>query len=813
MRAAGASLTAKLALGGTNWTDSDPAVLEAAPPFVALVAMLWDQPRLRPDFIAAWHAARVRMVGCTKKQRWRCVNGPVSAALAHLQDIEADWKSPFLIHILGHDICTTTTPPKQIQKLLQEHARLHLDGRLIGKIAAMTGDDVDDVLNTYSNGIDWEMVRATLRNADKDLEQLEVRALELVVTLAFWGEERRWHAGMLGEGSCRACFAATGCNKHRLHTCDGVVQYCSWQVALGRIRRQPDIIHDNKLAPLIWHGLPPRTTRWQPVVGRARQEAAGTWTTGTYFGDGSATEQHDRDRRRATAALWQPPSSTAQEDIPGKYMRRAVTGWFPTSARGELLAAIDFLDTAPSTSTFIGDCSYVLDTLKSNIPLKARSSASIDADLWRIAKRALDAKGGRFTFIKTKAHRSRQAAEDAGPESLKEWEGNKAADELARGLCRSLQQQLDPRDDCRDRQYRDLLQRAAVGAGWSLRHWPEVGAAKRPRGARRASDERDASGTVGPHPVRPRQGGGLVCTKCKLWAATPSSIKSLRGKPCLGPVMGQCHGTHQMRWTHGVVWCCACGRYTSRIPTSLRQACPRRPLSEAGKNVLNRLRRGLPPTTAGYLKRVRNEDNDREEKEAAANSTHSVNNDAGHGATRTDSSQNYWLGIRTEPENSQATSRPQANMPEAGTSPGGHHVVEPANMIPTSADVQGGSSSSGTALTSSAILAHLSHAAPTSRITDLDLGNGLRPRPRRRLVGKQAPPGVPGTTPPAAVSARTCMQPCRTTAWSRRIGFNRLPFPSSCMVCSSDTRTTCSSCSSPLCVVCARARRPCPATE
>ncbi len=552
------------------------------------------------------------------------------------------------------------------------------------------------------------------------------------------------------------------------------------------------------------------------MEGKHRQETIGTWGVGAYFGDGSATSQQDRDRRRATAALWQPTADNQRGDTEGHYTRRAVTGWFPTSARGELLAAIDFLDRAPISSTFIGDCKYILDILNSNVPYKYRSSYSVDADLWRIAKRAMDAKCGRFTFIKTKAHRSRQAAEDEGPESLKEWEGNKMADELARGLCQTIQRQVDTSGENYREQYGNLLQRMAVGAGWSLRHWPEVAAIKKPRGTRGVSEAQASNGTVGPHPVRPRHEGGLECTRCRLRAATLASIKSLRIKPCLGPTMDQCHKSHQMRWSSGVAWCCVCGKYTSRIPNTLREACPRRPQSEAARNILARLRRGLPPTTAAYLKRVREEADAQAELEAIACIPRAADHGVDHSHSR-----------EANPEVRHiAADADIAHVPSAADSHVAIHSINDSYInhadasAPAAAaeaqiggDINGGSSSSARAPAPSATSTGAPRTEPTSRLTSLDLKEGLRPRPRRRIVGKQRPPGETTSSSAPTSSALVCRQPNRIAAWSRRIGFAKLPYPSSCSACPCSTRTTCSSCHLPLCLLCAKARRPCQSTE
>ncbi len=54
----GASLTAKLALGGDAFSEMDPGVLYPNPPLKQLLRMIWDVPRRRASFARAWYRAR-----------------------------------------------------------------------------------------------------------------------------------------------------------------------------------------------------------------------------------------------------------------------------------------------------------------------------------------------------------------------------------------------------------------------------------------------------------------------------------------------------------------------------------------------------------------------------------------------------------------------------------------------------------------------------------------------------------------------------------------------------------------------------------
>ncbi len=296
----------------------------------------------------------------------------------------------------------------------------------------------------------------------------------------------------------------------------------------------------------------------------------------------------------------------------------AVIGWFPTVPRGEIEAALNFILRARPGATHFGDCKYVIDALRQGVPPKLRSSASVDADLWRTVRRALGDRGNSFHYEKVKAHRSRAAAETEGEVSLTRWKGNDAADNIARGLARTMSTDADEGYRQRER-YLDVLTRIAMAAAWALRHWPEDAPKKikRKRHCKLAPRLGGAAGQCGPHVLRARGGGGFECTLCRLRAATASSIRSLRTKPCRGDLAAQAHPSHQLRWSAGVTWCGRCGGYTSRMARSLRQACAGVPSSQARRNVLNRLRRGLAPTTASYLEQVKHEASERLWREAA----------------------------------------------------------------------------------------------------------------------------------------------------------------------------------------------------
>ncbi len=108
--ASGASLTARLAVGGDRYGEADPAVLEANPPLGQVLALIWDQPRLRQDIIEAWRTADETSAMIGIGRIWRSIRGPVSAAHAHLRRIGAEWTAPFTIRLLDNVVNLLATP-------------------------------------------------------------------------------------------------------------------------------------------------------------------------------------------------------------------------------------------------------------------------------------------------------------------------------------------------------------------------------------------------------------------------------------------------------------------------------------------------------------------------------------------------------------------------------------------------------------------------------------------------------------------------------------------------------------------------------
>ncbi len=126
IKVAGASTTAKLALGGNAYSEFDPAVLQVNPPLAALLGKIWDQPRSRSSFIRSWRQAEEEVAQTPAASRWSAIRGPVGAAWAHLLRVQGAWPRPFTIHIMDSEINIRQVPPIQVMLIMKAHARRYL---------------------------------------------------------------------------------------------------------------------------------------------------------------------------------------------------------------------------------------------------------------------------------------------------------------------------------------------------------------------------------------------------------------------------------------------------------------------------------------------------------------------------------------------------------------------------------------------------------------------------------------------------------------------------------------------------------------
>lgn len=234
---------------------------------------------------------------------------------------------------------------------------------------------------------------------------------------------------------------------------------------------------------------------------------------------------------------------------------------------------------------------------------------------------------------------------------------------------------------------------------------------------------------------------------------------------------------------------------------------------------MNRLRRGLPPTTASYLLKVR-EDAD-EDAMDILRETDVQGVPPADASNPSQDRQTHEADHHPHPHEGQAIA--------IFESIAGHHhssswpsVSNQGGTDVASRDDDGSLETMPSASSSwqrprprHVDHHHLHHAAADSPSGLLGLGvaDGLRPRPRRRITGKQSVPGEGDGNSRRAALSLSCARPDPSTAWSRRIGVTKLPVPTKCNVCDRMTRTTCSGCLAPLCLFCAKSRQRCPASD
>ena len=590
IQAVGSSLTARLAIGGERWRESDPRVLFHNLPLRFLMGWLWDNLDARQPFVSSWYSFRDKSIGWCSRKGWRNVRGPLSAAWAHLLSWGMEWTSPFVIKSRGIEVPFLVWAPARSYQILAEHVRIHLDLQLLIKHAAESQWDVMAVLNRYKHGIDWGLLRYFLASAKSPLTPCQRRGLALAATNGIWEEERKWLAGFLPSGTCLLCFSGQGTKEHRLCSCPGVVHQIDWAWVEGSVPRHPATLDLPDLVPLRLFGWPPAPVErvCAPTVWIQGELTAGR--PGTYYGDGSCKWPQ---AKLCEAAAWPLVHGEVGRELPG--ISAALEGPFVSSFRGELAAALQFFRVAGVGSEYVGDCKAVIDAIRLEVPAHLTASTSRDADLWRKLHGLVRARRGDFLRVKwVKAHQARQAAACCGPEALAEWEGNRAADSLAKSAAgRHASASRVATLAAATRLASAALVRLAFAASIGLDRSADL---PRRRGRRsRASLEEESPG--GHEPIA-LAGGGWKCRVCRVTARTKASLRTFRAVPCRGAFAGRIHASHKVRYTKGVLWCGRCGAYAVEKVVCLSRQCPGNPQSSAAGQRRVRLRAGRVPAAS-----------------------------------------------------------------------------------------------------------------------------------------------------------------------------------------------------------------------
>ncbi len=601
----GASLTARLALGGDAYSEHDPFVLHHNQPLRILLQQVWDIPRKREDFVRAWYRARDTILNDDGVINWGQVNGPVSAAYAHLARIGAKWPKAFTVTALGSNIDLLKVPPRTVMRILTTQARRHVDHLLLRRLAAMHSWDVEGILTTYRYGIHWELLRQALRGKRGELSGKERRLLQVVASGAFWPEERRWRCGLLESPVCVACGMAVGTPGHRLHDCGAFDSERALRRAAGESFRLPAEASHPGLAPLLLMGLPPYPLDWQEEEMVVVEGEMPLIMDGTLYGDGTGHNQNIISCRTAAWSLVRLDDTSPMTTTPAAILRGTVGGWEQTVPRAELTALIAFLRHSVTGVRYVGDCRYVLEGAECGVRPFLMSSAAADPDLWRVIDLLVRDRGAPPTLSKVKAHRSRTRALQDGTEALVDWQGNDQADIAAKSFDKrriALDTRSDVWEASEDISLRTLVG-VAKGAAMAVTRWPQNPQDSRRPGKKTGGGPRTETiaDTDDGHIIRRDEAGRFECVICRRVAYTAAGARRMGTTTCGGAISDAVHQTHQICRSQGLIWCKSCGAYSSRWPRQLVSACPQRPRSQAQRNVLRRLTQGLAPTTAQYL--------------------------------------------------------------------------------------------------------------------------------------------------------------------------------------------------------------------
>ncbi len=387
-----------------------------------------------------------------------------------------------------------------------------------------------------------------------------------------------------------------------------------------------------------------------------------------------------------------------------------------------------------------------------------------------------------------------------GEEAEADWKGNDEADALAKTLCKTVFGEAGGHllDDHQAADHVEALKRFAIAAGWAVRNGPTgTRRGKSKRGARNADEGNPER--IGAHQMRRSPGGDWECALCKLQGNTAASRRSLRSKQCKGEITLQCHPSHSLCWKEGFLWCDECAAYTTRQPRQLRLPCPGKAAGETRRNILRRLRDGLPPTTAKYALSHKVCHRDAEDDAALE---HWIRAEARPGHAPDDhqrsaedeaaqpAARGRRQAARSLPPTARGTPRPRAG--RRATSAGSR---------PTSTATQHGprnvaTSSSASIGASAAAQAALRVSLTSSTFAYRDVYGGEPAAPSAGTASYSASPSI-------------LCSPQREEAWTRRL----LPGPgmelADCNICSTATRTRCRGCHRPTCWNCARARASC----
>ena len=238
----------------------------------------------------------------------------------------------------------------------------------------------------------------------------------------------------------------------------------------------------------------------------------------------------------------------------------------------------------------------VIDGILHGVPARLTGARRLHADLWREAARLLKDHGCALTFDKTKAHRSRQAAEESVDDPAWYWAGNGAADHHAKKLCHSIadkDQRATAEKIVREESVL-WLSHMGFAANWCFQHWPEARRQRRTHGDQGSRK----SQRVGGHDLVEHRPGKGRCVSCAAHAAGSAGLQRLRRDSCRGTLASRAHHSHRIVESGGTIRCCVCAAHARRVPRALKRQCLGAPRSQSYIAVLKRLKRGLSATAS-----------------------------------------------------------------------------------------------------------------------------------------------------------------------------------------------------------------------
>ncbi len=820
VRGGGTSLTARLAIGGEAFGDIDPWILDCSAPVFALLSKLWDEPRCRSELVPLWRKASEEIAKAPERSRWKNIRGIVGASMAHILRIGGRWDKPYHFTLLEHEVDVLATPPRQVLIIMRRHARQQLDSIMLRRLADDHGWDRSRIADRYRHGVDWEFIRSVLRGKDGKLSGEERWAYEILLCGGFWPEDRRWRAGYVGHGTCAACSFDIGTIEHKIVGCSSMSPHVSALVAEGRLERAPQVTdyRDDGLEPLLFLGIPPLAAQWEPdEVELIEGDLSREWEGKTY-GDGSGFHQSVTEARIATWAIVRRPQDGGP---PGEVMRGNVGGWFSTVPRGEMRAYLQHLNCLGPRGIYVGDCAMVVRAAAHGVPASATSSSNLNADLWRAIKnkqRDIGLDGS--VALKTKAHRSRAAAEASPHEPLEHWIGNQSADIAAKSLARLSAENSRKHDAMVSMRARAIntIHHAAVAVAWNLRVWPSLGvtkAVKKKRITQRQVDENPRG-----HVLVGRGHNAWECARCRKWARGAQGRRAILRQQCQGTIQQRAHASHRVRdGGKGIIWCERCGAHSTRFARSLLRPCVGMPTSEAQKNRWRRLILGLTPSTAEYL------------SSDATLARRGVQEGAGLPGATDGSDLLGSTSVAAQLLASRALARATREHPALGEEktgfvgrylrlPGGPRAAAGSGAVASDQSslgvpTRGGGEHGGAAATVVNAFTDNSNDLGTDA-ADLSHSRGVR----RRINRKSRPDLAPGPGAAVVVAAAGTREqvvsslcaPTSATPWTRRFCLGSsaaLTLPMPCNVCRRPCRTSCRGCACRICADCALARRPC----